>query len=84
VAQFVLSKGELGSAHSIHWSWGVGVMMGIYASGGVSGRSTHVVDFAFLYTCICFAKRLVDCAFSVIHKFSCSLKIYKVFIIYRE
>lgn len=37
VAQFVLSKGELGSAHSIHWSWGVGVMMGLYASGGVSG-----------------------------------------------
>lgn len=38
VAQYVLSKGELGSAHSIHWSWGVGVMMGVYASGGVSGK----------------------------------------------
>lgn len=38
VAQFVLSKGELGSAHSIHWSWGVGVMMGLYASGGISGN----------------------------------------------
>lgn len=37
VAQKVLSKGELGSALSIHWSWGIGVMLGIYVAGGVSG-----------------------------------------------
>ena len=37
VAQSVLSGGELGLAQSIHWSWGIGVMMGIYVAGGVSG-----------------------------------------------
>jgi len=37
VAQTVLSKGELGSALSIHWSWGIAVMLGIYVAGGVSG-----------------------------------------------
>lgn len=37
VAQKVLSNGELGSALSIHWSWGIGVMLGIYVAGGVSG-----------------------------------------------
>lgn len=45
VAQYVLSKGELGSAHSIHWSWGVGVMMGVYASGGVSGKFMSKLTF---------------------------------------
>ena len=37
MAQKVLSKGELGSALSIHWSWGIAVMLGIYVAGGVSG-----------------------------------------------
>ena len=37
VAQTVLSKGSVGSALSIHWSWGIGVTMGIYVAGGVSG-----------------------------------------------
>ena len=37
MAQKVLSKGDLGSALSIHWSWGIGVMLGIYVAGGVSG-----------------------------------------------
>jgi MIP family channel proteins len=37
VAQKVLSGGELGSALSIHLSWGLGVTFGIYASAGVSG-----------------------------------------------
>src|SRR5512139_1749364 len=37
VAQKILSDGALGSALSIHLSWGLGVTMGIYASAGVSG-----------------------------------------------
>jgi MIP family channel proteins len=37
VAQKVLSDGALGSALSIHLSWGLGVVFGIYASAGVSG-----------------------------------------------
>ncbi|XP_071096959.1 aquaporin-10-like isoform X2 [Haliotis cracherodii] len=37
VAQVVLSEGKNGSPQSIYWSWGIGVTMGIYVSGGVSG-----------------------------------------------
>ncbi|KAL4227207.1 hypothetical protein ACF0H5_012653 [Mactra antiquata] len=37
VAQKVLSDGDNGSALSIHWSWGIGVTLGIYVAGGVSG-----------------------------------------------
>jgi MIP family channel proteins len=37
VAQKVLSRGAVGSALSIHLSWGLGVVLGIYASAGVSG-----------------------------------------------
>lgn len=37
VAQAVLSKQSVGNHMSIHWSWGVGVMMGVYVAGGVSG-----------------------------------------------
>lgn len=37
VAQSVLSGGTLGLAQSIHWSWGIGVTLGIYVGGGVSG-----------------------------------------------
>ncbi|XP_041366159.1 aquaporin-10-like [Gigantopelta aegis] len=37
VAQFVLSGGQSGSMMSIHWSWGIGVMMGVYVAGGISG-----------------------------------------------
>ena len=37
VAQKVLSAGDVGSALSIHLSWGLAVMLGIYASAGVSG-----------------------------------------------
>jgi MIP family channel proteins len=37
VAQKVLSGGALGSALSIHLSWGLGVALGVYASAGVSG-----------------------------------------------
>src|SRR4029434_6168516 len=37
VAQKVLSGGADGSALGIHLAWGLAVMMGIYASAGVSG-----------------------------------------------
>lgn len=37
VAQVVLSKGEKGPYQSISWAWGVGVMLGVYVSGGISG-----------------------------------------------
>ena len=37
VAQMVLSGGAVGSALSIHLSWGLGVALGVYASAGVSG-----------------------------------------------
>ncbi|XP_033750705.1 aquaporin-9-like [Pecten maximus] len=36
-AQWLLSSGTKGSALSIHISQGIGVMMGVYISGGVSG-----------------------------------------------
>ncbi|XP_064607775.1 aquaporin-9-like [Liolophura sinensis] len=37
VAQTVLSNGDLGTQLSINWSWGLGVAMGVYLAGGVSG-----------------------------------------------
>ena len=37
VAEVVLSGGANGSALSIHLAWGLAVMLGIYASAGVSG-----------------------------------------------
>jgi MIP family channel proteins len=37
VAQFVLSRGSAGSYLSINLGWGLGVTMGCYVAGGVSG-----------------------------------------------
>ncbi len=37
VAQAVLSGGDVGSAMSIHLSWGLAVTMAVYCAGGVSG-----------------------------------------------
>nr|KAG5693142.1 hypothetical protein BaRGS_025501 [Batillaria attramentaria] len=37
VAQAVLSGDTLGSHMSIHWSWGLGVALGVSASAGVTG-----------------------------------------------
>ncbi len=36
VAQTVLTPFTAG-AQSIHWAWGIGVIMGVYVSGGISG-----------------------------------------------
>lgn len=44
VAQFKLSKGTAGSPMSVYWSWGVGVMMGIYVAGGVSGKNEKHIN----------------------------------------
>jgi glycerol uptake facilitator protein len=35
VAQVVLTK--VGEIQSIHWAWGLGVVLGVYVAGGVSG-----------------------------------------------
>ncbi|KAH3836223.1 aquaporin-10-like [Dreissena polymorpha] len=51
VAQKVLSQGDLGSALSIHWSWGIGVIMGVFVAGGVSGAHLNpsiTLTLAFL------------------------------------
>jgi glycerol uptake facilitator protein len=37
VAQVVTSSGGLGDHDSIAWSWGLGVMLGIYVAGRISG-----------------------------------------------
>src|SRR5919202_3211004 len=36
VAQTVLTPFTAG-AQSIHWAWGIGVVMGVYVAGGISG-----------------------------------------------
>src|SRR5206468_10273209 len=36
VAQTVLTPFSAG-AQSIHWAWGLGVVMGVYVAGGISG-----------------------------------------------
>jgi len=46
VAQVVLSKGEKGSYQSISWGWGIGVMLGVYASGVSGAHINPAVTFA--------------------------------------
>jgi aquaglyceroporin related protein len=51
VAQTVLSKGSHGNVFSINWGFGVGVMLGVYVSGGISGGHLNpAVTLAFAVT----------------------------------
>ncbi|ODQ65821.1 aquaporin [Nadsonia fulvescens var. elongata DSM 6958] len=50
VAQTVLSAGTSGDSLGIHFAWGIGVMFGVYASGGVSGG--HLNPAVTLAACI--------------------------------
>ncbi len=48
VAQVVGSKGALGAHDSIAWAWGLGVMLGIYTAGRISGAHLNpAVTIAF-------------------------------------
>lgn len=38
VAQMVLSKSEFGNFFSVNFGWGIGVMLGCYWAGGISGQ----------------------------------------------
>ncbi|EME45286.1 hypothetical protein DOTSEDRAFT_71101 [Dothistroma septosporum NZE10] len=46
VAQVVLSNGEKGDYQSISWGWGIGVMLGVYASGKSGAHINPAVTFA--------------------------------------
>jgi glycerol uptake facilitator-like aquaporin len=52
VAQVVLSRGEKGSYQSISWGWGIGVMLGVYASGVSGAHMNPAVTFANWYVSI--------------------------------
>ena len=44
VAQMVLSKGKFGTFFSVNFGWGIGVTLGCYWAGGISG-----VPFGFTF-----------------------------------
>ncbi|KAJ5533772.1 hypothetical protein N7527_000026 [Penicillium freii] len=46
VAQVLLSHGQKGGYQSISWGWGLGVMLGVYASGASGGHINPAVTFA--------------------------------------
>lgn len=50
VAQVTLSNGEKGDYQSISWGWGLGVMFGVYVSGGISGG--HLNPAVTLASCV--------------------------------
>lgn len=50
VAQVTLSGGTKGDYQSISWGWGLGVMFGVYAAGGISGG--HLNPAVTLSSCI--------------------------------
>ena len=50
VAQVVLSENTKGEYQSISWCWGIGVMFGVYCSGGISGG--HLNPAVTLANCI--------------------------------
>ena len=39
VAQFVLGREQYGTFLTVNWAWGLAVAMGVWASGGVSGKT---------------------------------------------
>ena len=45
MAQHVLSRGDFGEFLSVNIAWGIGVTLGCYVGGGVSGMVTLISIF---------------------------------------
>ena len=57
VAQFVLGREQYGTFLTVNWAWGLAVAMGVWASGGVSGKHgksfqprAYTVPTAYVFT----------------------------------